>query len=62
MTQTMIEWADYTLNPIKGLCKYACSYCYARKMYKRFKWNEEIRFDENSFSADYKKLLHLKKP
>lgn len=22
-----------------------CSYCYARRIYKRFKWNPEIRFD-----------------
>jgi protein gp37 len=23
----------------------ACDYCYARAMYKRFKWDEKIRFD-----------------
>ena len=23
----------------------ACEYCYARRMYKRFKWNPEIRYD-----------------
>ena len=44
MNKTRIEWCDYTINPIKGLCKSACSYCYARRMYKRFKWNEEIRY------------------
>jgi len=31
-----IGWADYTINPIKGLCPMACSYCYARRMYQRF--------------------------
>jgi protein gp37 len=48
-----IEWlksADgkpgYTINPVKGLCPVACSYCYARRMYKRFKWNPEIRYDD----------------
>ncbi len=48
-----IEWLrdpisgklGYSMNPIKGLCPMACSYCYARRMYKRFKWNPEIRFD-----------------
>ena len=35
---------DYTINPVKGLCPMACSWCYARRMYKRFKWDEEIRF------------------
>ena len=43
-----IGWADYTINPIKGLCKQGCWYCYARRMYKRFHWKEEVilRLDE----------------
>ena len=45
MNKTKIEWCDYTLNPVKGLCPMACPYCYARAMYKRFKWNPEIRFE-----------------
>jgi len=48
-----IEWLKdpitgepgYTINPVKGLCPMACSYCYARRMYKRFKWNQDIRFN-----------------
>lgn len=51
--KTKIEWVrnedgtqGYTINPVKGLCPMACSYCYARRMYKRFKWNPEIRFDK----------------
>lgn len=43
MNKTNIEWCDYTVNPVKGLCPMACSYCYARRMYKRFKWNPNIR-------------------
>jgi protein gp37 len=43
MNKTNIEWCDYTINPVKGLCPVGCSYCYARAMYKRFKWNPEIR-------------------
>ncbi len=45
MNRSKIEWTNYSINPIKGLCPMACSYCYARRMYKRFKWNPEIRFE-----------------
>ncbi len=45
MQKTKIPWCDYTINPVKGLCPMACSYCYARRMYKRFKWNPERTFD-----------------
>ncbi len=49
MAKSKIEWCDYTINPVKGLCPMACSYCYARRMYKRFKWNTEIRLDQEAF-------------
>ena len=45
MQKTKISWCDYTINPVKGLCLQGCFYCYARRMYKRFKWNEVVRFD-----------------
>lgn len=45
MNKTKIEWADYSWNPIKGLCPQACWFCYARAMYKRFKWGDFIRLD-----------------
>ena len=59
MGRTRIEWlrdpttgeAGFSINPVKGLCPVDCkdnqgkSYCYARAMYKRFKWNPEIRWD-----------------
>lgn len=52
MNKTAIEWVKnedgsqgYTINPVKGLCPMACSYCYAIRMYKRFKWNPEIRME-----------------
>jgi protein gp37 len=48
MSKTKIEWCDYTINPVKGLCPMACPYCYARRMYKRFKWDETIRYNEPS--------------
>ena len=55
MAKTKIEWCDYTVNPVKGLCPMACPYCYARRMYKRFKWNPDIRFWQPSFFATYPK-------
>ena len=51
MQKTRIDWADYTINPVRGLCPMDCkdnkgkSYCYARRLYKRFKWNPEIRME-----------------
>lgn len=64
MQKTKIEWTDYSYNPVKGLCPVACKlpngqeYCYARRMYKRFKWNPEIRLDKKELLAP----LKLKKP
>lgn len=49
MGKTKIEWCDYTINPVKGLCPMACPYCYARRMYKRFHWNETIQYDNSVF-------------
>lgn len=46
MNKTKIEWCDYTINPVKGKCPMGCSYCYARRMYDRFKWNPEIRYED----------------
>ena len=57
MNKTKIEWTDYTINPVKGLCPMACSYCYARAMYKRFRWNPEIRYDDWSDNILRYKLL-----
>jgi protein gp37 len=50
VNKTKIEWADYTWNPIKGLCPEACWYCYARAMYRRFKMDPKLRLD-------YKELI-----
>ncbi len=45
MQRTRIEWCDYSINPVKGKCPMACTYCYARRMYDRFKWDPEIRYE-----------------
>jgi protein gp37 len=38
-----IEWCDMTWNPVTG-CLHNCSYCYAAKIYKRFKRSFEPAF------------------
>jgi protein gp37 len=53
-----IGWCTHTWNPIKGLCPEACEYCYARRIYARFKYDPAIRLDEKELMAPYK----LKKP
>ena len=58
MQKTKIEWCDYTWNPIKGICKMGYPYCYARRIYQRFKWDPIPRLDEKELMAPYK----LKKP
>jgi len=56
MQQSKIEWLinqdgsqGYSVNPVKGLCPVACPYCYARRMYKRFKWDPRLRYDPTSW-------------
>jgi len=66
MNRSKIEWLKssdgklgFTINPVKGLCPVACPYCYARAMYKRFKWNSEIRFDISVFDkCGYLEVCH----
>src|SRR3972149_8445549 len=58
MAKTKIDWCDFSLNPVKGLCPVGCSYCYARRMYKRFKWDETIRLD----TVGVEKTLDKTKP
>ena len=55
---TGIGWCDFTWNQVKGLCPEACEYCYARRIYTRFKYDPKIRLDEKELLAPYK----LKKP
>lgn len=58
MQKTKIDYADYSVNPVKGICPNNCWYCYARKMYKRFKWNPEVRLDLKCLD----KIKKIKKP
>jgi len=58
MNKSKIEWCDYTINPIKGLCQGGCWYCYARRMYKRFKWPQEVTYRPGELN----KIATIKKP
>lgn len=58
-----IGWADYTVNPVKGLCPVGCSYCYARRAYARncnatFK-DKSIRFEPKVLMDAFKALKRL---
>lgn len=58
MIKTKIEWCNYTINPIKGLCQGGCWYCYARRMYQRFKWPQEVTYRPEELD----KIAQIKEP
>jgi protein gp37 len=47
---TKIEWCDETRNPVKGLCRYGCDYCYARKIQRRFHFPGLVSLELTVFS------------
>jgi protein gp37 len=47
-----IGWADYSWNPIKGLCPVGCWYCYAKGFYNRFKLDPTPRLDLDALMSD----------
>ena len=55
MRKTKIDWADYSWNPIKGLCPKGCWYCYARRAYQRFKWGDFLRIDYKELDTTFPK-------
>lgn len=63
MQRTDIEWVinpngtkGYTSNPMKGYCPVACSYCYARSHYDRFKLDKTLRYSYDEVSNGLAKL------
>ena len=38
MNKSLIEWCDFTWNPVTG-CQHGCLYCYAAKQANRFSGN-----------------------
>ena len=54
MQKSKIDWTDYSVNPVRGYCPVGCEYCYARRMYDRFKWDKAIRYaDASWFGIDH---------
>ena len=50
-----IDWTDYTWNPVKGLCKHDCDYCYTKQFYRRFKHDPTVRLDEKTLNCRFPK-------
>jgi len=66
MNKTKIEWCDFTWNPVWG-CLNSCSYCYARKIAKRFankitEKEKDYCLKNNIRYSDIKKDLEEFKP
>ena len=57
MNRTKIEWTDYSWSPITG-CSRNCSYCYGRRMAKRFGRSYEPTFHQERLGEPAK----VKKP
>lgn len=60
LNNTKIEWTNKTWNPVVG-CKHNCSYCYAKRLNKRFAKNNpdfEPKFYPSRLNDPYK----IKKP
>lgn len=59
MQKSKIEWLatdgrpGYSWNPIKGLCPVGCWYCFAGKMYRRFKLDPTLRVDFAEINAPF---------
>lgn len=61
MNRTKIEWTDYSWNPITG-CKHGCWYCYAKKLYQRFKKIFPNGFEPTFYPERLKEPWECKKP
>jgi DNA repair photolyase len=49
----MYSWIDFTWNPVKGECPYACSYCYVSRMMKKYgKKQRPMYLDEKELRTD----------
>ncbi|MFH1226775.1 MAG: DUF5131 family protein [Planctomycetota bacterium] len=57
MNKTMIDWCDYSWNPVTG-CNNGCFYCYARKIYHRFGRSFKPRFHPDRLNE----IDRIKKP
>lgn len=48
----MYDFVTHTWNPVKGPCDHGCTYCYMEKMRRRFRKDEELRFDEKELETN----------
>ena len=55
-----IDWTDWSINPIKGLCPVGCWYCYANAMAHRFKRHPSPRLDVEVFQKLRNKTAPLR--
>jgi len=46
-----IDWTNFSWNPIKGVCKHDCDYCYMKRIQDRFKHNPEVRLAEKTLNC-----------
>jgi protein gp37 len=60
MQKTKIPWTDMVYNPIKG-CLGGCTYCYARKIAKRFPANFPKDFKPSFYADELYRPYTLKK-
>lgn len=61
LNKSLIEWCDYTANPVRGKCFHDCHYCYMTAQHKRFKTGEEVTFHPEVLGnmQDYKKAATI---
>mgnify|MGYP003395960290 CR=1 FL=1 len=51
MNKTKIEWCDYTANPVRGVCRHGCAYCYSNAIHRRFKTGGDVTFHPEVLQA-----------
>jgi len=56
--RSIIEWTEYTSNPIRGQCQNACWYCYAERRRKQLSLPEEITWHPEELT----KIQSMRRP
>jgi DNA repair photolyase len=52
-TGNLYEFVTHSWNPVKGMCPYACSYCYVERAFRRFgKTQNSLRLDEKELQTN----------
>lgn len=61
MNKSLIEWTDFTWNPVTG-CLHGCHYCYAAKQAKRFSGDVRLNKGSDQLQKSENDLYILEKP